>query len=98
MENAGCKMNLMTHTNRGRLTVDTGGDWRPYATDLPPGATPLGVVAVGDDTGALVRLELGGYVRINGNGVSSLNARKIQAALAAQADMGEKSGRGGVSG
>lgn len=34
----------MTHSNRGRLTVDVNGNWRLYTNTLPANATPLGNV------------------------------------------------------
>lgn len=47
----------MTHTNRGRLTVDTNGNWRLYTNTIPVNSTPLGTVTRDEsDTGALVRI------------------------------------------
>lgn len=73
----------MTHSNRGRLTVDANGNWRIYTNTLPENATPVGTVSRGDgDTGALVRIEsTGAYVQVNAGAVRSLDGRKVAAAL-----------------
>jgi hypothetical protein len=73
----------MTHPNRGRLTVDTDGNWRLYTNTLPANSTPLGTVTRGGfDTGALVRIETtGAYVQINAGVIRPLDGRKIAAAL-----------------
>lgn len=73
----------MTHDNRGRLTVDTGGNWRLYSNTIPPGFEALGTVtqSVGD-TGALVRQQATGtYAQLNAGAVKSLDPRKINDAL-----------------
>lgn len=73
----------MTHSNRGRLTVDVNGNWRLYTNTLPANATPIGTVTRDEgDTGALVRIETTGvYVQINAGSIRSLDGRKVAAAL-----------------
>ena len=73
----------MTHENRGRLTVNTDGNWRLYTNTLPANSTPLGTVTRDEsDTGALVRIEAtGAYVQVNASVMRSLDGRKIAAAL-----------------
>lgn len=73
----------MTHTNRGRLAVDTNGNWRLYTNTLPANSTPLGTVTRDDsNTGALVRIEATGvYVQVNAGAIRSLDGRKVAAAL-----------------
>ena len=73
----------MTHTNRGRLAVDTNGNWRLYTNTIPANSTPLGTVTRDEfDTGALVRIEATGvYVQVNAGAVRSLDGRKVAAAL-----------------
>jgi len=73
----------MTHNNRGRLVVDTNGNWLLYTNTLPANSTPLGTIArdIGD-TGALVRMETTGlYVQVNAGAIRSLDGRKVAAAL-----------------
>lgn len=73
----------MTHNNRGRLVVDTNGNWRLYTNTLPANSTPLGTITrdIGD-TGALVRMETTGlYVQVNAGAIRSLDGRKVAAAL-----------------
>ena len=73
----------MTHENRGRLTVNTDGNWRIYTNTLPANSTPLGTVTRDEsDTGALVRIEATGtYVQVNASVIRSLDGRKVAAAL-----------------
>lgn len=73
----------MTHTNRGRLAVDTNGNWRLYTNTIPGNSTPLGTVTRDEsDTGALVRIEAtGAYVQVNAGAIRSLDGRKVAAAL-----------------
>lgn len=73
----------MTHTNRGRLVVDTNGNWRLYTNTIPANSTPLGTVTRDEsDTGALVRIEATGvYVQVNAGAIRSLDGRKVAAAL-----------------
>lgn len=73
----------MTHTNRGRLAVDTNGNWRIYTNTLPANSTPLGTVTRDEyDSGALVRIEsTGAYVQINAGSMRSLDGRKVASAL-----------------
>lgn len=72
----------MNHVSRGRITVDTNGNWRLYAPVLPDGATPLGSVTVGAETGALVRIErTGAYCMLVGGALRRLDGRSVSAAL-----------------
>ena len=73
----------MTHDNRGRLTVNTDGNWRLYANTLPINSTPLGTVTRDEsDTGALVRIETtGAYVQVNASEIRHLDGRKVAAAI-----------------
>jgi hypothetical protein len=73
----------MTHTNRGRLTVDTSGNWRLYTNTIPANSTPIGTVTRDQsDTGALVRIEATGvYVQVNAGAARPLDGRKVAAAL-----------------
>lgn len=72
----------MTHTNRGRLTVNIDGKWRLYTNTIPSDAEALGTVTQGEgDTGALVKLPTGLYVQINAGTMRNLDGRKIAAAL-----------------
>ena len=79
----------MTHDNRGRLTVNTNGNWRLYSNTLPTGAEALGTVTQGaGDTGALIRYTAtGAYAQLNAGAIKSLSQHKVQAAL-------EPAGRG----
>ena len=73
----------MTHSNRGRLTVDANGNWRLYTNAIPANSTPLGTVTrdIGD-TGALVRMDKTGvYVQVNAGTIRSLDGRKVAASL-----------------
>lgn len=73
----------MTHSNRGRLTVDANGNWRLYTNTIPANSTALGTVTrdIGD-TGALVRMDKTGvYVQVNAGTIRSLDGRKVAAAL-----------------
>lgn len=73
----------MPHENRGRITVDQGGNWRHHAVTLPKGATPLGTVTrEAGDTGALVRFDAtGSYAQVNANAIRNIDGRKVAAAL-----------------
>lgn len=75
----------MTHANRGRLTVDLGGNWRLYTNTLPANSRAIGTVnRDGYDTGALVMIEATGlYVQINAATLRNLDQRKVIAALSA---------------
>lgn len=78
----------MTHDNRGRITVNTAGNWRLYTNTLPVNSTPLGVVSREEgERGALVRIEATGLlVQVNDGVIRSLDQRKTAAALAANAE------------
>ena len=84
----------MTHTNRGRLTVDTNGNWRLYTNTLPTNSTPLGTVTRDEfDTGALVRIDSTGlYVQVNAGAMRSLDGRRVAAALGTAGRPSEMSG------
>ena len=84
----------MTHTNRGRLVVDTNGNWRLYTNTIPANATALGTVTRDDhDTGALVRIEATGtYVQVNAGALPRLDGRKVAAALGTAGRPSEMSG------
>lgn len=72
----------MTHSNRGRLTVQVGGPWKLYTLTLPQDATPVGIVSRGEvDTGALVRMPTGIYVQVNQSAIRSLDQGKVMAAI-----------------
>lgn len=71
----------MSQANRDRLVVNTAGQWQIYTSTVPSGATPLGTVTCGHETGALLRLASGAYVQINGEVVRNLDGRKVAAAL-----------------
>ena len=70
----------MTHSNRGRLAVDTNGNWRLYTHPLP-GWEMLGTVQRGLEIGALGKSPAGIFAQINAGSVRSLDQRKIQAAI-----------------
>ena len=84
----------MTHTNRGRLAVDTNGNWRLYTNAIPANSTPLGTVTRDEsDTGALVRIEATSlYVQVNAGAIRSLDGRKVAAALGTAGRPSEMSG------
>lgn len=83
----------MTHTNRGRLTVNIDGKWRLYTNTIPSGAEPLGTVTQGEgDTGALVKLPSGLYVQVNAGTMRNLDGRKVAAALGTAGRPSEMSG------
>lgn len=84
----------MTHNNRGRLTVNTDGNWRLYTNTIPMNSTPLGTVTRDEsDTGALVRIEATGvYVQVNAGAIRSLDGRKVAAALGTAGRPSEMSG------
>lgn len=83
----------MTHTNRGRLTVDIDGKWRLYTNTIPSGAEALGTVTQGEgDTGALVKLPSGLYVQINAGTMRNLDGRKVASALGTAGRPSEMSG------
>jgi hypothetical protein len=84
----------MTHNNRGRLAVNTDGNWRLYTNTLPANSTPLGTVTRDEsDTGALVRIEAtGAYVQVNASVMRSLDGRKVAAALGTSGRPSEMSG------
>lgn len=86
----------MNHDNRGRITVDLGGNWRLYATHLPATGRALGTVKIGVETGALVYIERTGvYVRHNAGCSIALPQRKVQEVIdAARAGSQGGPGRG----
>lgn len=86
----------MTHNQRGRLTVDLGGNWRWYANIIPAGSQCLGTVtAASGETGALIFTASGIYARLNAGALVSLPQAKVQSAVdAARAGTHGGPGRG----
>ena len=75
----------MTHNQRGRLTVDPGGNWRWYTNIIPAGSQCLGTVtAASGETGALIFTASGVYARLNAGALVSLPQAKVQSAVDAQ--------------
>lgn len=71
----------MAHPNRGRLLVNLRGDWRAYCNAVPDGATAIGTLTRGGETGALIRLSDGTYSMGVGELLYSIDGRKVAAAL-----------------
>lgn len=86
----------MTHNQRGRLTVDLGGNWRRYANIIPPGSKCIGTVrTTNGETGALIFTGSGIYARLNAGTIVSLPQGKVQTAVdAARAGSQGGAGRG----
>jgi len=64
------------------MEIDPTGNWRLYAPVLPDGATPLGTVTVGSETGALVRIDrTGAYCMLVGGALRRIDGRSVAAAL-----------------
>jgi hypothetical protein len=73
-------------SNRQRLTVRLGADWKPHTSALA-GWEMLGTVERGaGDVGALARSPQGEYWQVNAQVARSLNQRKVLAALQKQQD------------
>ncbi len=74
---------MVNHPNRGRLTVDTDGNWRLYTHILPPGSRAIGVITSGStEAGALVLIEATAqYVQINAGVMRNLPQHKVRGAL-----------------
>ena len=68
-------------TNRARLIVTVGGQWRLY-THAMSGFEMLGTVQRGMDIGALARSPLGVLAQVNAGAIRSLDQRKARAAMA----------------
>ena len=69
-------------SNRARLTITTDGPWRLYQHAPLPGWDYLGTVQRGHDIGALARNQTTGIlVMMRAGAASSLDQRKVQAAL-----------------
>jgi hypothetical protein len=87
---------MIAHVNRGRITVDLGGNWRLYTNTIPNGSKALGIVDRGHDNGALVLIESTGlYVQVNAGVVRNLPQSKVVAAVeAARAGTRGGAGRG----
>ena len=66
-------------TNRARLIVTIGGQWRLY-THAMSGFEMLGTVQRGMEIGALARTQAGLLVQVNAGAVRALDQRKAQAA------------------
>lgn len=73
----------MTHSNRGRLTVQLDGKWRLYSNTVPVGSVALGTVTRGEfEHGALVRFAATGlYAQVNAGVMRTLDQRKVSAAI-----------------
>lgn len=73
----------MAHENRGRLIVDTGGNWQLCTATLPDGIEVLGTVTHPDgEKGALVRFKkTGAYASVIAGAIRSVDGRKVAAAL-----------------
>lgn len=72
----------MTHNQRGRLTVDLGGNWRLYSNRIPDGSQCLGTVTTAKgETGALLFTSSGIYTRLNAGALVGLPQAKVQAAV-----------------
>ena len=73
-------------SNRVRLIVTTGGPWRLYQHQPPPGWEMLGTVQRGMEIGALARHKVtGNLVMMRAGATSMLDQRKAQAAIDAGA-------------
>ncbi|ABM32378.1 hypothetical protein QRO08_15705 [Paracidovorax citrulli] len=73
-------------SNLAKLTITPGGPWHLYQHAAVPGWEMLGTVQRGDEIGALARVKATGIlVMMRAGVVSTLNQRKAQAALDAQA-------------
>jgi hypothetical protein len=86
----------MAHNQRGRLTVDLGGNWRLYANIIPAGSKCLGTVTTQHgETGALIFTASGIYARLNAGALVTLPQAKAQAVVdAARAGSHGGPGRG----
>lgn len=72
----------MSSTNRARITIEQPGKPRLYQHQDLPGWEFVGVVARGDDKGALVRnAKTGSYAMANAGAISTLDQRKVLSAL-----------------
>lgn len=74
----------MSGPNRGRLAVLIDGPWRLYTHPLP-GWQMIGTVQRGFEIGALAKSPIGLYAQINAGAVSSLDQRKVSAAISGTA-------------
>lgn len=87
----------MTHNQRGRLTVNLGGNWRIWSTTIPPGSLALGTVSRDgsfSESGVLVKVESTGlYAQINAGVLRTLPQAKVAAAIEA-ARAGSQGGPG----
>jgi hypothetical protein len=76
----------MSSENRAKVTVDPAGSAGLYQHSPLPGYTCLGVVTQGSATGALYRNKSTGmYVVANAGSISSIDQRKVLAALGSNA-------------
>lgn len=72
----------MSSTNRARITIEQPGKPQFYQHQSLPGWEFVGVVARGDDKGALVRnTNTGKYAMANAGAISTLDQRKVLSAL-----------------
>lgn len=71
------------------ITVDLAGNWRLYAPTIPAGCKALGTVTKGSgESGALVQTQAGIYSMLNARVLSSIDQRKVRAALGVANDPG----------
>lgn len=67
-----------------RVTVDPSGDWRGCTDTLPKGCTVLGIISIGQNTGALVQLaDSGNLVMVRAGVIGMLNQRQVRQLLEA---------------
>ncbi len=87
----------MTHNQRGRLTVNLGGNWRIWSNTIPVGSRALGTISRDgsfSDSGVLVQIEATGlYAQINAGVLRTLPQSKVAAAVEA-ARSGSQGGPG----
>jgi hypothetical protein len=71
---------------RQDITYQPRGNWRLYTQTLPAGATALGVIGVGVQSGALIRTQAGVYAQINAGCIKVLDQTRIEALVACRAE------------
>ena len=71
----------MTGLNRGRYTVQVGGQWRLYTNTRPTGWQMIGTIQRGVEIGALGLSPAGVYAQINAGAVRALDQHKVLSAL-----------------
>lgn len=75
-----CRYNAMTKSSL-RVSVSFTANAALYVPRPPQGAVIVGVVIRGIEIGALARCADGSFVKVNGDVVTRLNPRHVQAAL-----------------